>query len=202
MKTLILTVDPEVFKHGDFIRDRLKRCTDSLEKHDVDYDLFYGPTSVEKNNEYVEKHNMPYFLWSTYSQVLAQHYADWHERSGDVGCIMSFTEAFQRCIDDNEPYLILEYDAYLVKPIDFDIVDGWYYRLHEIPHGHGQVVTPKAAKVLINSKRFPQHRDWFKGYDTHIKNHHQNILVVKPGYVDGNETACKEECTRYTRTHK
>ena len=78
---------------------------------------------------------------------------------------MSFTEAFQRCIDDNEPYLILEYDAYMVKPIDFEIEDGKYYRLHEIPHGHGQVVTPKAAAFqLINSKRFPHSSGLVQGF--------------------------------------
>ena len=198
MKAIIMTIPAEKFKLKDHILNCQKRCTDSLEAHGIEYELLYGPTSVEDNDLWCEELGMPLFKWEEYSKTLQKHYSNWATRTGDVGCIMSFVKAFQMVVDANEPYLIFEYDGYLVKPIDFDVEDGKYYRLHNIPHGHCQIVTPKAAQILIDSKRHTGHHDWFKCYDTHIKNWHRDILEVRHGYGDGNEHEGYEICMRNT----
>ena len=202
LTAIILTIDPKEFKLSDFILHRQWRCEESLKKFNIPYEIFYGPTTIEANDKLAKELNMDCFVSDYYFNHISKFWADWQDRHGDAGCQLSHTWAYQRCIDDNRSYIVLEFDAYMIKPIDFEIEDGKFYRLHEVPHGHGQVVTPGAAAKVIYDKRYKMHSDWFKGYDTHLKNKPSLGLVVRPGYVGGNETACEEQCTRFTRTKK
>ena len=84
MKTLILTVDPEVFKHGDFITgSSLTVVLLLLILSDVwNMSCSMDQLSVEKNNEkLVEKHNMPVLslVLRIVKMLKLSTTADWYE---------------------------------------------------------------------------------------------------------------------------
>jgi glycosyl transferase, family 25 len=45
------------------------------------------------------------------------------ERLGVIGCFFSHYYLWQRCIELNEPIVILEHDGYLIRPIDPSLLD-------------------------------------------------------------------------------
>lgn len=191
LNTIVMTVESPILTNMDYVREYTKRCTDSLDKFGMKYEIFYGPVGREENQVYIDKFgfNMP------------QHH-------GNNGCILSHAYAFDQVIQRNEPLIILEFDAIIEKHFDFDVKDGHYYRLHQIPYGHGQLVTPAVAKKLIANKQnnFKGLRDSkaptdeekypYTNWDHHIKHNPQEYnTIVKPGYVGGNEI--NSECTRF-----
>lgn len=44
-------------------------------------------------------------------------------RAGALGCALSHIYLWKSCIEENEPYLILEHDGYFIKPMPSDILN-------------------------------------------------------------------------------
>lgn len=44
-------------------------------------------------------------------------------RKGVDGCFLSHFYLWKKCVEDNEPYLILEHDGYFIKPLPEDILN-------------------------------------------------------------------------------
>ncbi len=44
-------------------------------------------------------------------------------RSGALGCMLSHIHLWKQCVKDNEPYLILEHDGYIIEPLPDNVLD-------------------------------------------------------------------------------
>lgn len=44
-------------------------------------------------------------------------------RAGALGCALSHISLWKHCVNDNQPYLILEHDGYFIKPLPLDILN-------------------------------------------------------------------------------
>lgn len=44
-------------------------------------------------------------------------------KPGACGCILSHIYLWKKCVEDNEPYLVLEHDGYILEPLPDDILD-------------------------------------------------------------------------------
>jgi glycosyl transferase family 25 len=44
-------------------------------------------------------------------------------RAGALGCALSHIYLWRQCVEDNEPYLILEHDGYFIEPLPDNVLD-------------------------------------------------------------------------------
>lgn len=44
-------------------------------------------------------------------------------RAGALGCALSHIYLWRQCVEDNEPYLILEHDGYFIEPLPNNVLD-------------------------------------------------------------------------------
>lgn len=44
-------------------------------------------------------------------------------RPGALGCALSHIYLWKQCVEDNEPYLILEHDGYIIEPLPDNVLD-------------------------------------------------------------------------------
>jgi GR25 family glycosyltransferase involved in LPS biosynthesis len=44
-------------------------------------------------------------------------------RTGALGCALSHIYLWKQCVEDNEPYLILEHDGYFIEPLPNNVLD-------------------------------------------------------------------------------
>jgi GR25 family glycosyltransferase involved in LPS biosynthesis len=47
------------------------------------------------------------------------------QRHGVYGCFLSHYYLWEKCLKDNEPYLILEHDGYIIRPLPEDILNNF-----------------------------------------------------------------------------
>ena len=205
MKVYILTLDPDKFTVPNVINNiKLKtaRCIKSCENYGYDYELIYGPTTYDEAEVWFKKY--------------PGHTSRWINRR--TFCTINHAMAFERIIEDNQPALTMEFDGYLLKPIDFEIEEKKWYHITDSPHhryAHGQIVTPYCAKIFID----------FIIHDTHdagvpvdtMMNIHQEVKhrmydykielskkftpVINRGYVGGNEDANNKQMSARKAEH-
>lgn len=90
-------------------------CAKSIEQHNLSYTFFDG----------VYKHNLD-TVWKDEDLFLYHKQSDNKKFAGVKGCFLSHYLLWKKCLKDNEPIIIFEHDALLIRSIPEDLLNYDY----------------------------------------------------------------------------
>lgn len=103
MKSRIITL-----KSNDLSNRISKESIDQAAKFNINVEYFEAVNGLESHTEHFER------LGVVPKKKM---------KAGALGCALSHISLWKKCIEDNEPYLILEHDGYFIEPLPLDILD-------------------------------------------------------------------------------
>ena len=181
--------------------DSALECKLTARQHGLDAWLMEGFTPSRADKFIQEQNLKPYLPGPKLYKIKWQ-------KGGVRGCMISHYHVWKKCIELDEPIVVLEHDSRVVSDSydqDFqDILHLDGYRFEEDPYmGHdpfvenfvnirkgenqlmgtyGYVIKPHAAQRLIKGA----HEDGITASDMFVKDKYVKIEVVKPRAVDVN----------------
>lgn len=160
MKAFVITIDSLEESVG-----AARRCIRSGARYGVEVENFTATTPADNPEEMFAEKRIP-------TQLFAEKYSRWENV---LSCFMSHHRLWEKCVELNEPILILEHDAVFVNELPPNILFSGvlsfgapsYGRYNTpktlgknkltskpyLPGAHAYGVTPWAAKHLIDRAR-------------------------------------------------
>jgi hypothetical protein len=159
---MILEKQPKTFViaiKGHFISEQqLKDCLDSAEKFNWKVEIFWG----------VDGRTITKKTWED-EGIIPRLDKPTMDKSGVQGCFLSHWSLWKKCIEINEPIIILEHDAVIQNYWNPLTINKKIIKLHRhysrknmyvdadsgvwSKSGHAYCILPKHAKILINFVR-------------------------------------------------
>lgn len=176
-----------------------KTALNSAKKYGLDVELFEGFTP-SKADEYIKKEKLKPYLPGP------KLFAIKWKRGGVRGCMISHLNVWKKCLEINEPIVILEHDSEVVSNtflqpfidvlhldahrfVDPDPDVGQLPKVENFDHyrkgeqqlkgTYGYVIKPHSAEKLIQGA----YRDGITASDMFVKDKYVNIEVVRPRAV-------------------
>lgn len=97
-------------------------CIEQAKKFNIDVEIFKAIDGANAQNVF-DKFGFTHVLKSAGA-------IDKLKRNGVKGCLASHLLLLEKCLNDNEPYLILEHDAFFLRSIPDDILSKFESVLH------------------------------------------------------------------------
>ena len=166
MKHIILT-ESYVRTYGDerdqLVRRLVENCMKSCEQYGYDYELFHAVTPAQ----------VPEYLQQT-GLVFEGHISD----PTFACCSLTHYLAWQKIAKGNETFVVLEGDAYYVRPLPEYDYENNLVLLTGTWRGHGTAINPRAAKTLVELRQRGTGAN--KANDMLIKDHYNGALIFMP----------------------
>lgn len=156
------------------------RLQNELYNFGIDAELFegsYGDTT-KKQYEIIGRKHHPWTFKGP-KAILPEDFKEKQSTPGIIGCFDSHYRLWQKCIDLDEPIMIFEDDAHIIRkyyPVEFQDVlslvsshgkkmvkyldnldnpqgdpQACYYHRSSMPGNAGYIIKPHAAKILVNT---------------------------------------------------
>lgn len=172
MKCYILSMNCEQ-SAPDFVKWRTDQCVESCVKMGYDFEIFYGPTPFNGK-----------------ATRLKQLLGTPKIKSGTDCCSLSHLFIQRRLRLAQEKAVIMEYDSYWVRPIDFDLPDDETINLCGEPRGVGYYVGPKQLNMLLKEQKragILAPADWVLNKEWHVHrkeyNHRCDVQTLCPEFM-------------------
>lgn len=114
-----------VLKNNDYSKEVSDKCISEAKKYGIYPEIFNAINGKDKfADEFLHSLGINKVLNS------ANALDKFKNSPGVKGCLVSHLSLFLKCIEDNQPYLILEHDGYFIDTLPEDILDHFDDVLH------------------------------------------------------------------------